>query len=102
MRDTDIVIWYRPRVRLWLDDNGDWHLAGEPDGISKVVAAFREVARGVSDSAEAELRTDPIPIDRNPVPSLGVSKRYGRVIFERIPKSKVAAGTGLVIGDHRR
>jgi hypothetical protein len=82
MTDDDIVIWYRPRIRLWRDLKGDWHLAGEPDGLASVVAAFRRVARRIEDLAEADLRTDPIPDGRNPVPERGIAKQFQNLAFE--------------------
>ncbi len=72
----EVTIWYRPRVRLWLDKNGDLHLAGEPDGIARVVDAFRVVARGIQITADVQLRTDPIPPKRNPVSDRGVKAQF--------------------------
>jgi hypothetical protein len=84
MPDMDRVIWYRPRVRLWKDRKQEWHLAGEPDGISKVVTAFRQVARGGSDSADVELRTEAIPLDRNPAAEFGVVGIHEVLTIERL------------------
>lgn len=82
--DADLVIWYRPRIRLWRDQSDEWHLAGEPDGVATVVSAFRQVARGASDSAEVELRTDAIPSGRNPVDERGIAKMFERLTLERL------------------
>ena len=86
--DTETIVWYRPRVRLWRDLSNDWHLAGEPDGITKVVSAFRRVARGADDSADVELRTESIPVDRNPVDDRGVAQMFARLTFERVLAKK--------------
>lgn len=84
MTGSEVVIWYRPRVRLWRDLSGEWHLAGEPDGVGKVVAAFRQVARGISESADVELRTDTMPPERNPVADHGILSVFETLIFERV------------------
>lgn len=76
MKNRDAVIWYQPRVRLWSDRGGEWHLAGEPDGLQQVLRAFRRVARGVEDRAKVELRTEPIQRGRNPVADRGVKEMY--------------------------
>jgi hypothetical protein len=81
--DTEVVIWYRPRVRLWRDETNEWHLAGEPDGVAKVVSGFRQVARGIDDSVDVELRTDAIPTLRNPVEERGVAQMFERLTLER-------------------
>jgi hypothetical protein len=81
---SEIVIWYRPRIRLWTDLSGEWHLAGEPDGVAKIVAAFRQVARGGSATADVELRTDTIPPERNPVAENGISTVFATLTFEHV------------------
>ena len=82
--DVETVIWYRPRVRLWRDRTNEWHLAGEPDGVAKIVSAFRRVARGADDSVDVELRTDAIPERRNPVEERGVAQMFERLTLEQI------------------
>lgn len=79
---SDVFIWYRPRVRLWKDLAGEWHLAGEPDGVAKVVAAFRQVARGGSTTAEVQLRADTIWPERNPVAENGISSIFETLTLE--------------------
>ncbi|HKO58888.1 MAG TPA: hypothetical protein VJ276_23680 [Thermoanaerobaculia bacterium] len=81
--DQEVVIWYRPRVRLWADEHGELHLAGEPDGLARVLDAFRLVARGIQERADVSLRTDDIARDRNPVGERGVQQLFGTLVFAR-------------------
>jgi hypothetical protein len=102
MTESEVVIWYRPRIRLWKDHSGEWHLAGEPDGAANVVAAFRRVARGIAENAEVELRTDPIPPDRNPVVDRGISSIFEKLTFERVIVGKGEAIPPPRISDRGR
>lgn len=91
--DEEVVIWYRPRVRSWLDQHGELHLAGEPDGLVPVLDALRLVIRGIEEEAAVELRTDPIEEGRNPVHDLGVQQIFEKIVVRRDRKaSQLRAG----------
>lgn len=83
----EVVIWYRPRIRAWLDNQGEYHLAGEPDGLVRLLDAMRLVVRGLEDEAAVELRTDPIEKDRNPVRDRGVRQIFERIVVRRDPNA---------------
>jgi hypothetical protein len=73
-------IFYQPRLRMWRNTDGALHLAGEPDGLALTLQAFRLVARRLKTRSHVELRTEPIPLGRNPV-TTEVAKIYSDLIF---------------------
>jgi hypothetical protein len=80
--EDEVVIWYRPRVRVWSDKHGELHVGGEPDGLTKLLDGLRLVARGIEETVSIDLRTDPIEKGRNPVSGRGVKQMFEKVVLK--------------------
>ena len=82
------VIFYRPRIRLFRDKQGDFHLAGEPDGFSGIMEGLRSLHRGLKRTTSVALVTLPIPPGRNPVGGQGIARIYSKLVLSIATKDE--------------
>jgi hypothetical protein len=90
-------IFYRPRVRAWIDTRGDLHLAGEPDGFQVVLEGLRRLVRGYTRRHTVVLAPGPVPRGRNPVPESGV-KRLMETLTFRLSRRTLSVPLAIVRG----
>jgi len=82
------ILTYWPRIRFFKDRKGDFHLAGEPDGLSGLVIGFRYLHNRWRNRLSIALESEPIPAGRHPIRRLGVNKIYEILQVSFTPEDK--------------
>ena len=80
----EAFIFYQPRIRLWQDKKGKFHIGGEPDGFMPLLQIIRTFERAMRERGTIKLVDTAIPKGRNPVASDGVRQNYSALSLQLV------------------